>query len=91
MVNRRLSSAVLSSSPRDVVKSRKADGRACIASGLKAPLRPDLLEKVIPLPPAHPKDDTQAAVPGSGTGKKVPAQGEKKIPKWLQKGLMKKK
>ncbi|KAG7562842.1 hypothetical protein FFLO_01671 [Filobasidium floriforme] len=62
-------------------------------SDAKAPLLPELLQQAAPLPP--PPDFNQMAAAsgstsqagGSGTGK----TGEKKIPKWLQKGLLKKK
>ncbi|ORX38616.1 hypothetical protein BD324DRAFT_369724 [Kockovaella imperatae] len=63
------------------------------ASGYKAPLRSDLLEKIVPLPPAQPKEEmstkpSPASASATGAGNST---GEKKIPKWLQKGLLKKK
>ncbi|EIW67371.1 hypothetical protein TREMEDRAFT_33971, partial [Tremella mesenterica DSM 1558] len=57
------------------------------ASGYKAPLLSTLLEKMVPLPSAAPKEQSAPKSNTSGSG-----SGEgKKIPKWLQKGLMKRK
>ncbi|KAK4683788.1 hypothetical protein P7C73_g6440, partial [Tremellales sp. Uapishka_1] len=57
------------------------------ASGYPAPLLPELMATIVPLPSAVVKPPIPQ---GKAAGKK-PADGEKKIPKWLQKGLMKKK
>ncbi|KAK8854876.1 hypothetical protein IAR55_003615 [Kwoniella newhampshirensis] len=62
------------------------------ASGYPAPIRDELKQKSEPLPPTVPKEreatsSKNAGGPSTGGAK----SGEKKIPKWLQKGLMKKK
>ena len=55
-----------------------------------APLLPELREASQPLPPPTiPSNDTNSQPKANGGN--VPAPGEKKIPKWLQKGLMKRK
>ncbi|GFZ49410.1 hypothetical protein JCM24511_07530 [Saitozyma sp. JCM 24511] len=64
------------------------------ATGYPAPLLPELIQRSEPLPAPAPKAEQQSASGStpSGSGAATPAAaGEKKIPKWLQKGLMKKK
>lgn len=53
-----------------------------------APLRPDLMEQAAPLPPPKTFDGDQKST-GGGSGSKP--TGEKKMPKWLEKSLGKKK
>ncbi|TYJ56064.1 hypothetical protein B9479_003174 [Cryptococcus floricola] len=62
------------------------------ASSYPAPLKDELKQKSEPLPPAAPKQpDAPAPTASSGGTKTETPTGEKKIPKWLQKGLLKKK
>ncbi|RSH88618.1 hypothetical protein EHS25_002845 [Saitozyma podzolica] len=64
------------------------------ATGYPAPLLPELIQRSEPLPAPAPKTEQKSASGStpSGSGAATPAAGgEKKIPKWLQKGLMKKK
>ncbi|KAI5448778.1 hypothetical protein NCC49_006602, partial [Naganishia albida] len=64
-------------------------------SDRKAPLLPHLLASATPLPVAPDFDSASAArptvdeAPGTGGEPKAEPSKEKKIPKWLQKGLMK--
>ncbi|WWD18975.1 hypothetical protein CI109_103432 [Kwoniella shandongensis] len=71
----------------------KWDEEELNASGYPAPIRDELKQKSEPLPPTVPKERESASSTSAGgppaTGGTKP--GEKKIPKWLQKGLMKKK
>lgn len=66
----------------------KWDDEAMNVSGYPAPLLDSLLEKIVPLPPAVPKEQQPSTAKPAQTAK---PDGEKKIPKWLQKGLMKRK
>ncbi|WVQ74804.1 hypothetical protein IAR50_004410 [Cryptococcus sp. DSM 104548] len=60
------------------------------ASSYPAPVKDELKKKSEPLPPPAPKQPDGPAPAASGTSSETPS-GEKKIPKWLQKGLLKKK
>ncbi|WVQ81979.1 hypothetical protein IAT38_004106 [Cryptococcus sp. DSM 104549] len=68
----------------------KFDDEAMNASGYPAPLRDELKQKSEPLPPTVIQENQSQAAGPSGSGGASP-KTEKKIPKWLQKGLMKKK
>lgn len=72
--------------PQSVLLVRWED-EAMNASGQQAPLLPHLLDKIVPLPIPGPKEATKS--PDVKTEAAKPS-AEKKIPKWLQKGLLKK-
>ncbi|WVQ99915.1 hypothetical protein IAU59_007058 [Kwoniella sp. CBS 9459] len=72
----------------------KFDDEDMNTSSYPAPIRDELKAHSEPLPATVPKEPTKSAsaagrqAPGGGAGS---GTGEKKIPKWLQKGLLKKK
>ncbi|WRT68296.1 uncharacterized protein IL334_005272 [Kwoniella shivajii] len=71
----------------------KWDDEDMNASTHSAPIKDHLKAQSQPLPPSMPKE-SQASTPQASESKPGSAPistGEKKIPKWLQKGLMKKK
>ncbi|WWC90819.1 uncharacterized protein L201_005756 [Kwoniella dendrophila CBS 6074] len=80
--------------PQSVLLIRWEDDDELNASSYPAPIKDHLKAHSQPLPPSVPRESSSSASGttqspiGSGTGTKP---GEKKIPKWLQKGLLKKK
>ncbi|ORY35445.1 hypothetical protein BCR39DRAFT_509777 [Naematelia encephala] len=66
----------------------KWDDETMNASGYPAPILDSLKAKSIPLPPTVPKSQSQ---PDDVKPAESREPAEKKIPKWLQKGLLKKK
>ncbi|KAK6910631.1 hypothetical protein I203_104663 [Kwoniella mangroviensis CBS 8507] len=81
--------------PQSVLLVRWEDDEAMNASSYPAPIQGHLKAKSQPLPPSVPRSDSNSTnqqkgtIPGPGQASAGP--GEKKIPKWLQKGLLKKK
>ncbi|WVR07427.1 hypothetical protein IAU60_004468 [Kwoniella sp. DSM 27419] len=70
----------------------KWDEEALNATGYPAPIREELKAHAEPLPASVPRDPAVIGTATSGaTANAAGAPAEKKIPKWLQKGLLKKK
>lgn len=67
-------------------------GWLIVASGIAAPIRDELRAQAAPLPPSLPKEGGDAPGQGQAARKKLTGSaGDVKMPKWLAKGLMKKK
>ncbi|WVF72702.1 hypothetical protein IAT40_007520 [Kwoniella sp. CBS 6097] len=75
----------------------KFDGDEMNTSSYPAPIRDELKAHSEPLPAAIPKEASKSSAAAAGNQASASGQGagtgtgEKKIPKWLQKGLLKKK
>ncbi|WWD02426.1 hypothetical protein V865_000465 [Kwoniella europaea PYCC6329] len=82
--------------PQSVLLVKWEDDEAMNASSYPAPIQDHLKAKSQPLPPSVPKSESNPSNQQKGNTIPGPGQvstgaGEKKVPKWLQKGLLKKK